>query len=107
MNESVVVTTTLIALNRLEGCYAWRNNTGVASIRGRRVAFGDLGSPDILGCYRGKFFGVECKAGRGVQSAVQVRWERRIKDSGGLYVVARTPVEALGALGLLDAPRRY
>ncbi len=26
-------------------------------------AFGRAGIPDIVGCYRGRFFAVECKAG--------------------------------------------
>jgi len=26
--------------------------------------YGKSGVPDIIGCYRGKFFGIECKAGR-------------------------------------------
>ena len=28
--------------------------------------YGRSGVPDIVGCYKGKFFGIECKAGKNV-----------------------------------------
>ncbi len=35
--------------------------------------YGKSGVPDIIGCYRGLFFGIECKAGKGRCTALQVR----------------------------------
>lgn len=35
--------------------------------------FGSSGVPDIVGCYRGKFFAIECKAGKGKTTALQDR----------------------------------
>lgn len=104
--ETVVVGSTLAALNRFVGVYAWRNNTGAAWIRGKFVQFGDKGSPDILGCHMGRFFGVECKTLKGKQSPDQVEWQERIESVGGVYVLARSAVEAVKALGLIGTPHK-
>ena len=39
--------------------------------------YGKSGVPDIIGCYRGKFFGIECKAGGNKPTALQ---EKNLKD---------------------------
>ena len=31
--------------------------------------FGASGVPDVVGCYKGKFFGIECKAGKNKPTA--------------------------------------
>ena len=49
--------------------------------------YGRSGVPDIIGCYRGWFFAVECKAGKGKTTALQERELRLIRQSGGLAVV--------------------
>ena len=33
--------------------------------------YGRSGVPDIVGCYRGRFFGIECKAGRNTPTPLQ------------------------------------
>ena len=33
--------------------------------------YGRSGVPDIVGCYKGKFFGIECKAGRNTPTPLQ------------------------------------
>jgi len=33
--------------------------------------YGRSGVPDIVGCYQGKFFGIECKAGKNVPTPLQ------------------------------------
>ena len=33
--------------------------------------YGRSGVPDIVGCYKGKFFGIECKAGKNTPSPLQ------------------------------------
>jgi len=49
--------------------------------------YGRSGVPDIIGCHRGVFFGIECKAGKGTTTALQERELRRIKESGGIALV--------------------
>lgn len=49
--------------------------------------YGASGIPDIVGCYRGLFFGIECKAGNNKPTALQEKNLRLITESGGLSVV--------------------
>ena len=49
--------------------------------------YGRSGVPDIIGCYRGWFFAVECKAGKGKTTALQERELRKIRESGGFAIV--------------------
>lgn len=49
--------------------------------------FGNSGAPDFLVCYRGKFIGIECKAGRGKVTALQQDNLDRIADNGGTTLV--------------------
>ena len=44
------------------GCYYFYPATG---------GYGKSGVPDIVGCYKGKFFGIECKAGRNTPTPLQ------------------------------------
>jgi Holliday junction resolvase len=46
-------------------------------------AFGRAGVPDIVGCYRGYFFAVECKAGAGKTTALQDAEIDKIRKVGG------------------------
>ena len=46
-------------------------------------AFGRAGVPDIVGCYRGYFFAVECKAGAGKTTALQEAEIDKIRKAGG------------------------
>ena len=49
--------------------------------------FGKSGVPDIIGCYEGAFFGIECKAGRNKPTPLQEKNLSAIKDSGGINLV--------------------
>jgi hypothetical protein len=49
--------------------------------------FGKAGVPDIVGCYKGIFFGIECKAGDNTPTALQSRELRKIYDAGGIALV--------------------
>ena len=51
--------------------------------------FGRSGIPDIVACYRGRFIGIECKAGKGVPTALQLKNLQDIKDQGGVSVVVK------------------
>lgn len=49
--------------------------------------FGNSGVPDILVCYKGRFIGIECKAGKGKLTALQQHNINAIELSGGLALV--------------------
>jgi Holliday junction resolvase len=49
--------------------------------------YGRSGVPDIVGCCGGKFFAIECKAGKGVTTALQDNELRKIKEAGGIALV--------------------
>lgn len=58
--------------------------------------YGRSGIPDIVGCYKGFFFAVECKAGRGTTTALQEKELRKIREAGGTaFVINETNVEEL------------
>lgn len=49
--------------------------------------YGASGIPDIVGCYWGRFFAIECKAGKGKTTALQDKNIAQIKKSLGRAVV--------------------
>lgn len=50
--------------------------------------FGRSGVPDIVGCYRGMFFAIECKAGKNKPTALQeVNIESIRRAGGAVWVV--------------------
>ena len=61
--------------------------------------YGRSGVPDIVGCYDGKFFGIECKAGNNKLTALQERELVLITRAAGLAVVVNE--ENVGEIGEL------
>lgn len=49
--------------------------------------YGKSGVPDIIGCHRGRFFGIECKAGKNAPTKLQELNLKQIKDAGGIALV--------------------
>ena len=49
--------------------------------------YGKSGVPDIVGCYKGTFFGIECKAGSNAPTALQRKNLLDIELAGGIAVV--------------------
>jgi hypothetical protein len=49
--------------------------------------YGKSGVPDIVGCWRGQFFGIECKAGRNKPTALQLKNLKEIQDAGGVALI--------------------
>jgi Holliday junction resolvase len=49
--------------------------------------YGASGVPDIVGCYKGNFFAVECKAGKGKTTALQEKNLNSIMTAGGTALV--------------------
>lgn len=51
------------------------------------VGYSTAGVPDIVGCYRGRFFGIECKAGRNKPTALQMKNLNQIDKTNGIALV--------------------
>jgi Holliday junction resolvase len=49
--------------------------------------YGKSGVPDIVGCYKGRFFGIECKAGNNKPTELQKNQLRLIAEAGGIATV--------------------
>jgi len=49
--------------------------------------YGGSGVPDIIGCYEGRFFGIECKAGGNKPTPLQEKNLTDISNNGGIAVV--------------------
>lgn len=48
--------------------------------------YGKSGVPDIVACIKGKFLGIECKAGKGEPTALQEKNLLDISNAGGFSV---------------------
>lgn len=76
----------------------WVNRTGTAWTKGanqRPISYGLVGSSDILGCLDGRMICVEVKTEDGRQEDSQVNFEAAILRAGGIYLIARSPAEAV------------
>lgn len=49
--------------------------------------YGQSGVPDIVGCYDGIFFGIECKAGKNKPTPLQEKNLKSIAEAGGVSMV--------------------
>lgn len=49
--------------------------------------FGNSGIPDIVGCLRGKFFAIECKAKGGKTTRLQDSHLEEIRKQGGIALI--------------------
>jgi Holliday junction resolvase len=76
------------------GCYHFYAFTG---------GYGRSGVPDIIACYKGRFIGIECKAGKGKTTALQDLNITQIRKNQGLAIVVNEGnidelVQLLGSL---------
>lgn len=78
----------------------WPHPTGMAWTRdGKRpIRYGLPGSSDIVGCLAGRWVGIEVKTETGKQRDAQIAFQRVIEVAGGIYIVARSPEEAVDQL---------
>lgn len=60
------------------------------------------GVPDILACYKGRFFGIEVKGPRGKASAIQLTNLTEIVAAGGKAFIAQSVSEVLTKLEEID-----
>ena len=57
---------------------------------------GSNGTPDILACHKGRFIGIEAKAGKNKPTTLQIKSLRDIEAAGGLaLVINETNIEYL------------
>ena len=63
---------------------------------------GRKGVPDIVGCYQGKFFGIECKAGKNKPTKLQVYELNKIKKAGGKAIVFTDATKSEELKNILD-----
>ena len=59
--------------------------------------YGRAGVPDIVGCFMGQFFAVECKAGKGTTTALQDKELEKIEAAEGkTFVIREDNIKELG-----------
>ena len=78
MTPEAKVKKSVVALLKGAGAYYFYPVTG---------GYGGSGVPDIVVCHRGKFIGIECKAGNNQPTALQKRNLERIVEAGGIALV--------------------
>ncbi|MEQ9242067.1 VRR-NUC domain-containing protein [Roseovarius indicus] len=77
----------------------WRQNAGhIRSDRGAWVSLGPTGISDIVGVLDGRSVFVEVKTPTGKQRKAQKSFQAAVEKAGGIYLVARSPEEALASL---------
>jgi len=80
-------------VNFQPGCVAVRINTvGIwdASKGVHRKSNGGKGTEDVICCIRGRYVGIEVKAGKDRQSEDQKRRQFEVERAGGIYFIARS-----------------
>lgn len=61
--------------------------------------YGTSGVPDIVGCYKGRMFAIECKAGDNKPTALQMKNLTAIAAAGGYTeVVNETNIDAVNEM---------
>jgi Holliday junction resolvase len=60
---------------------------GVCYFSPMTYGYGASGMPDIVGCYKGRFIAVECKAGKNKLTPLQERTIENIRAAKGLVLV--------------------
>lgn len=63
------------------------NKLGAYYFSPQSGGFGKAGVPDIIGCYKGRFFGIECKAGRNKPTVLQAKNLNEIDECDGIALV--------------------
>ena len=66
--------------------------------------FGKQGAPDFLVCIKGRFYGIECKAGKNTVTALQEAELKKIEDARGhAFIVNEVTIDVLrGALEAME-----
>lgn len=81
MNESDIVKAIMRYLKGIPGCFCWKEHGGM---------YGTAGIPDIICCYRGRFYGFEVKTETGRPTELQKATIRKINRAGGTAAIVRS-----------------
>lgn len=90
----------LVAVSALPGAFFYRQNTGTfRTMDGKRIVkVAPSGIADIMGGYHGHAVALEIKTEDGGLEITQTRFRRAWERAGNVYIVARSPAEAVTAL---------
>lgn len=78
MTPEAAVKKKVVAILKECGAYYFYPVTG---------GYGRSGVPDIVACWKGRFMGIECKAGDNAPTALQSKNLQEIRDNGGIAMV--------------------
>jgi Holliday junction resolvase len=78
MTPEKKVKTKVVEILKGFGVYYFYASTG---------GYGASGVPDIICCYKSRFIGIECKAGKGKTTALQEKNIAQIIAQGGIAIV--------------------
>jgi len=84
MKESEIVNKIRSFLKSTPECFFWKEHGGM---------YGTAGIPDIICCYRGRFYGFEVKNEIGRPTKLQEATIRKIREAGGVAVIVRSVEE--------------
>ena len=71
-----------------QSVFCYSNNTGAVKSSGRFQRYGFPGSPDILGILpNGQYLGIEVKTGKAVQNKNQKKFQQKINENNGMYLI--------------------
>lgn len=76
----------------------WLVELGAFAFKTHGHVYQIAGLPDVIGCYRGLFFGFECKRPGKTASKLQEFIGKKIIQAGGLFATVTTIEEAESAL---------
>ena len=81
MSETDIVRAILRYLKTVDQCFCWKEHGGM---------YGTAGIPDIICCYRGRFYGFEVKTETGKPTELQKATIRKINRAGGTAAIVRS-----------------
>jgi hypothetical protein len=107
VNETSIQAAIMIAVQQAyPAAVVFRRNVGKArDPSGRVIRFGLPGQADIGAIIDGRPVEIEVKTASGRQSQEQRNWQAAVERAGGIYILARSPDDALTQLGEQLGPR--
>ena len=81
MKESQLIQSIRKYLASHTECFFWKEHGG---------QYGTAGIPDIIVCYKGRFYGLEAKVGKNQPTRLQAATIEQIRRAGGVAAVVRS-----------------